>query len=267
MDCLENSKLWEQFLGSMSLAEMGKVKLMNRVDTKYVMASARLPELLQNATSEYYVQVADGFRVAMYDTIYFDTQNADYYLMHHNKRLVRQKVRTRQYVHSGECFLEIKNKNNRRRTKKKRIPIGGTHDIVLASDPQAVDFLSGRLLFPAEELFPHLRTRFERITLVNRERTERVTVDTALAFENFRSGVTREMPGIAIVEIKQDGTAVSPMKGILAKMHIHRVGFSKYCIGTALTRPDIKQNNFKERLITIKNIEKNVYISSGSAGI
>lgn len=262
---LENLPVWDGFLGTLSLAEMGKVKLMNRVDTKYVMPAVRLEELLEMAAPDYYVQKNDGYRVARYDTIYYDTDDCRYYIIHQNKKSVRQKLRTRQYVHSGVSFLEVKNKNNRGRTKKKRIEIGREHNIDLTARADAMEFLEGRLLFPVESLSRHLRTRFDRITLVNREKTERVTIDVNLGFENFRNGAVKDMPGIAIVEIKQDGTSHSTMKDILTRLHIHRLGFSKYCIGSAVTRPDLKQNNFKERLITVKNIEKNAQFTSSNA--
>lgn len=264
---LENSGIWEKFQGLLSLDEMGKVKLMNRIDTKFVMPSCKMEELLTRASGKYYVQVTEGKKISGYNTVYYDTDRCDYYTMHHNKRLVRQKLRTRVYVDSDTSFIEIKNKNNKRRTKKKRIGIGNGHLESLTSRKEVADFLKDRLLFPIESLSPSLRTSFYRITLVNTARTERVTIDMGLSFENLRNGNRKSMPGIAIVEIKQDGTHPSQMKEILTVMHIHRMGFSKYCIGTAITNPSIKQNNFKEKLVTVKNIEKNAQFITSSTGI
>lgn len=264
---LANSPIWDDFQGKLSLDEMGKVKLMNRIDTKFVMPSCKLEELLMRASSKYFVQKTEGKLISQYDTIYYDTELCDYYIMHHNKRRVRQKLRTRVYVDSGISFIEIKNKNNKGRTKKKRIGIGSEHLSSLSSDSRTVEFLKDRLLYPIERLSPNLRTSFNRITLVNTAKTERVTIDMGLTFENLRNGNKKTMPGIAIVEIKQDGTRPSQMKEILTLMHIHRMGFSKYCIGTALTTPTIKQNNFKEKLVTVKNIEKNAQFITSSTGI
>ena len=97
--------------------------------------------------------------------------------------------------------------------------------------------------------------------------TERVTIDINLSFENLKNGNVYAMPWISIIEIKQDGTCHSDMKDILRCMHIHRMGFSKYCIGTATTDPKIKKNNFKEKLTIVKHIEKNAQNTSVSTGI
>ncbi len=258
----EHSMVWKSFPGFLTLEQMGKVKLMNRVDTKFVMPSSRIAELLELAAPGYYVQITDNHKIAGYDTVYFDTDRSDYYIMHHNRRLTRQKLRSRIYLDSGITFLEIKNKSNKGRTKKKRIRIEGGHPESLTADSAIQEFLEGRLDFPAHCLSPHLRTSFNRITLVNKAMTERVTIDINLSFENLKNGNVYAMPWISIIEIKQDGTCHSDMKDILRRMHIHRMGFSKYCIGTATTDPQIKKNNFKEKLTIVKNIEKNAHNTS-----
>ena len=106
-----------------SLAEMEGVKLMNRIDTKFVMPASLLPELLALAQTSYFVQQAAGKRTGDYDTVYYDTEDLDMYIRHHDRQLVRQKIRVRTYVESKLFFLEIKRKNNKGRTKKKRISL------------------------------------------------------------------------------------------------------------------------------------------------
>ena len=105
---------------SIGLDEMDGIRLMNRVDTKFVTTDAMLEEILLRAESEYRVLEIDGIRMSAYDTLYYDTADLEMYMAHHNRRLRRYKVRTRTYLNSGESFLEIKRKNNRGRTKKKR---------------------------------------------------------------------------------------------------------------------------------------------------
>ena len=106
-----------------SLAQMESVKLMNRIDTKYAVSRAVLPAILEAAKADYYVQETGGKRIATYDTMYYDTESLDMYVRHHDRQLVRQKIRIRQYVDSDLTFLEIKRKNNKGRTKKKRITL------------------------------------------------------------------------------------------------------------------------------------------------
>ena len=127
---------------SIGLDEMDGIRLMNRVDTKFVTTDAMLEEILLRAESEYRVLEIDGIRMSAYDTLYYDTADLEMYMAHHNRRLRRYKVRTRTYLNSGESFLEIKRKNNRGRTKKKRIRIDGELFRDFSADREACSFLS-----------------------------------------------------------------------------------------------------------------------------
>ena len=95
---MESSKLIEDCLSQfspISLSEMESVKLMNRIDTKYAVPLSVLPSILEMAKEEYYAQEIDGKRIATYDTMYYDTEDMDMYLRHHDRQLVRQKIRAR----------------------------------------------------------------------------------------------------------------------------------------------------------------------------
>ena len=63
----------------------------------------------------------DGKRKHDYKSLYFDTEDRKFYNDHHNQRVNRYKVRYREYVDSGLVFLEIKCKNNKGKTIKKRL--------------------------------------------------------------------------------------------------------------------------------------------------
>ena len=56
-----------------SLQEMKKVRLMNRVDTKYVTTKSVLARLLSMANAEYMVQTIDSRTNMPYYTMYFET--------------------------------------------------------------------------------------------------------------------------------------------------------------------------------------------------
>ena len=43
---------------------------------------------------------------------------------------------------------------------------------------------------------------------------------------------------------------------MLRQLRIHPHGFSKYCIGSALTNPDLRQNRFKIRLRDTEKIRR-----------
>ena len=246
-----------------TLAEMSDVKLMNRVDTKFVMPLSLLPELLRLSQADYFVQEIAGKRTGDYDTVYYDTEDLDMYIRHHDRQLVRQKIRVRTYVESHLFFLEVKRKNNKGRTKKKRISLPSTAlapDMIgqAKEDPIRVDeFIAAKSRYTYDQISPRLRTCFTRITLVNKAKTERLTIDTALRFTNLRTGVEHSNPQLVIVELKRDGNVPSPMLSITQQLRIHPLKISKYCIGTALTTPEIKKNRFKPK---IHRLQKNQLI-------
>ena len=243
-------------IAPITLGEMDSIKLMNRIDSKYLTNEETLVEILRDAAAHgYRALIVDGHKMSPYNSFYYDTPELRMYLDHHNRRLTRQKVRTRVYVASGDTFLEIKRKNNKGRTKKKRMGIDNSLFADFRSNPEAAAYLAEKSAFKADELLPQMETIFSRITLVNRAMTERLTIDTRLHFVNHTSGLKADMLNAVIIELKQDGRADSEMKGILLDHRVKPIRVSKYCIGTVLTRPDIKSGRFK---LKIRRIEKTI---------
>ena len=242
-------------MGAITLDEMNAVKLMNRIDSKYVTNEATLLRMLDAAAAAGYRALeTEGKRISPYDSVYYDTAGLTMFYLHHNRRLVRQKVRTRQYVNSGDSFLEIKRKNNHGRTSKKRMAIPSDKMMDFGSIPEAADFLARYSWFQAGELSPSARTCFSRITLVNPALTERLTIDTKLAFTNFRTGLGTTLKDAVIIELKQDGRAASQMKGILLDLRIKPLRVSKYCMAITLTDPSAKTGRFKVKVRAIEKI-------------
>ena len=236
-----------------TLDEMKGVKLMNRVDTKYLVTSEELLAILRGIRGNYYAQEVEGKRLSPYSTLYYDTPELTMYIIHHDRHLVRDKVRVRTYVDSQLTFCEVKHKTNKGRTKKKRIEILPGTNIV--ENPETAAFLAERQPYPVESLSPHLETAFDRFTLVNYEMTERLTIDCNLTFNNVVSGTKASMDSLVIMELKQDGRAHSLLKEVLFDLRIKPYKISKYCIGTAMTRPEVKQNRFKKKIRRINKLK------------
>ena len=236
-----------------SLEQMSSVKLMNRTDTKFVTTQQRLQQLLTMALKDYYIQEIDGQRNLEYDTTYFDTRDFDMYSEHQHGHANRQKIRFRTYCVSGLKFMEVKTKNNHGRTKKKRMEVSDmdVHDAVKRN------FLSQYLNYSVDTLQPVLNNHFSRITLVNKAKTERLTIDSRLSFRNLVNGTQKDMGNLVIIELKRDGRVSSPILEMLRQLHIHPHGFSKYCMGSALTNPQLPCNRFKRKLIEINKIVNN----------
>ena len=241
-------------LPPITLDEMKDIKLMNRIDKKYLATIGQLEQLLVMAQGKYMVQEIEGKRYNRYHTIYLDTPDEEMYTEHHNGRIVRQKVRVRTYLDSGDTFLEVKNKNNHGRTKKKRITVKSLH--TLHEDDGDV-LLSKYSKYLLADLVPKVENRFERITLVNMAKTERLTIDCHVKFHHWETDIHDTFDRLVIIELKRDGNVYSPVKDMLRELRIKPSGFSKYCIGSALTNPTLKRNRFKSRFVKINKLLNN----------
>lgn len=240
---------------SVSLEEMGKVKLMNRVDTKFVTTIDKLERLLKLAQGSYAIQKIEGKQVMPYTTLYYDTTDCNMFSEHHRGKKNRQKIRVRRYENSGVSFLEVKRKNNKGRTDKKRMQ---TNDRVPDLDLDFYrTFLIQKSRYGAKKLLPQLSNAFNRITLVNNAMTERLTIDINLRFFNEQTKIKTDMGPLVIIEVKRDGQTYSPVLDMLKQLRIHQSGFSKYCIGMALTNSKLKRNRFNERLRFVKKLTSN----------
>ena len=234
-----------------SLEQMSGVKLMNRTDTKFVTNREKLYQLLELAQQDYYVQEIDGKRNLEYDTTYFDTLAFDMYNQHQWGHTNRQKIRFRTYCISGLQFMEVKTKNNHGRTKKKRIEVKDMN----VADEEKRTFLAKHLRYGVDTLQPALNNHFSRITLVNKGKTERLTIDSGLRFHNMLNDERLDMGELVIIELKRDGLVFSPVLEMLRQLRIQSHGFSKYCMGSALTGQDhLAVNRFKRKLIEVDKL-------------
>ncbi len=249
-----------QSMEPISLQEMSSVKLMNRVDSKFPTNMETLLRMAPLWGKHFYVQEHEGQRIARYRSLYFDTPDAVTYTMHHNRKLKRQKIRQRIYVDSNIAFCEIKNKKNTGRTKKKRIPIPVEQWGNLYQLPEMTDFIREKVWVTDQPLSPRLENAFQRITLVNKAKTERITIDFGITFHNWISGCDAEVSDLVIIEVKQDGSLPSKFKDFLRDARVKKKGLSKYCLGMLLTDEHLKYNRFKNKIRYINKLTNNNYI-------
>lgn len=242
-------------LDPISLKGLDSVKLLNRVDRKYVIPLASLPQILRLLIkNQYSILEIDGHRAFSYQTTYFDTTDYRFYKDHHNHLSSRIKVRTRTYKENNLHFFEIKMKSNLRTNKlRERLDAPGAE----LSNLQSNQITS---IYPKpleSELIPALINAFTRITLVNKAKTERCTIDVNIAFRNPEFPEKEiSLNDIVIIEVKQSKTSV--LKGIVASLRTMRVfpsSISKYILGLILIHPEIKYNSFKPLLSRINKIQ------------
>ncbi len=251
------SKQVAEVIGNMepiSLKEMEHVRLMRRRDTKYVVPSTAIPGVLEIIQDKYRVLEVENKRIHDYHTLYYDTPELSMYHEHHNRRLNRYKVRVRKYMDTDLSFFEIKYKNNKGETIKRRIRRGNPNDL---SEDRTGKFLEDNSPYSISDISPALQNYFKRITLVHKVTPERITIDIELNYSNVRGTMDIQLPGFSVIEIKRDRDANhSDVIKALRKEHFQAIGFSKYCIGTALMKPQVKKNLFKPRIRQLGKFEE-----------
>lgn len=254
---MENSKqALQNLVGALppiTLEEMSSIRLMNRTDSKFLTNVPTLKRLLAMAQGCYYSQETCGHRISPYRTVYWDSREEHaMFRTHQCGHRPRMKVRVRTYLDTLDSFLEVKNKNNHGKTKKLRVGVPSIEAVMI--EHAGEDFLREKTGYSFTDIIPTLGNRFNRITLVNVNRTERLTIDFDLQFFNYETGQQTDMDNVVIIELKRDGRQPSPILPMLRALRIKPSGFSKYCIGSAITNPDLRQNRLKPRLRKIDKI-------------
>ena len=234
------------------LEQMDRVKLMNRVDTKFAFDLTILSDILPELVENYAILEINSVRTPSYQSQYFDDQNLTFYKDHHNGRTNRFKVRIRKYIESNLLFLEIKHKF-KGRTIKKRIEVDD-FKVNLTSEMNA--FINDNKAAKSA-LMPILENAFHRITLVNKTKNERLTLDFDLSFK--RENTTKEFKNLVIAELKQEKIdRTSPFFVAMKNRIIRPYRLSKYCLGAMALyeKEKIKINRFKRKYIYLHKIEK-----------
>lgn len=238
-------------LEPVSLAELNaNAALLSRVDRKYVVDAELIDEVLSGLDPRTRILEIDALQSFMYQSVYFDTAGFDSYCTAAFRRRRRFKVRTRTYVDSGECWLEVKTRGPRKRTVKARIPHAASRAGRL--DASALRFVESALadggIDPrlAAELRPMVRTGFIRSTLWLPADGARVTVDRDLAVT--RGGDCVGYPGLAVVETKS-GSAPSQADHLLWSRGVRPGKVSKFAVGMAGLDRDLPANKW-HRVLT-----------------
>ena len=211
--------------------------LRRRTDSKFVLSPAGAVDLVSALNGDYAVLTAGAGRVASYRTLYFDTQELDFFHAHRRGRRVRHKVRIRHYPDRHLTLLEVKTRRSELETNKVWRERQYGDDVLTHEDQVFVDANTG----VGRDVLPEVWTDFRRVTLLGLHNNERVTIDFNL--EVSRGARRRSLAGIAIVEVKQ--WPFLPASAVMSALRAagQRPGWaSKYCTAVAFTRPGLRFN-------------------------
>ena len=209
-----------EHLATTSLAELNDAAgLLTRVDRKYLVPLERAQELVGGLSSEAQVLEIDGRRRFSYASTYFDTPGLEAFMLTARKRRRRFKVRTRTYLDSGLCFLEVKTRGARGTTVKRRMGYHPDDASRLTGSGRAfvaACLASTGVAGPAAArdvaavLRPVLATTYERTTLHLPRAEARATIDTALTWRRLGPAAPAGSSAGTIVGVPMSPQALRP---------------------------------------------------------
>ena len=223
----------------------GKAEMLERLDQKYICRADRLRPAFASFAEHFDILEIDGRRSFTYATCYFDSDDSRAYHDHHQGRRKRCKVRVRHYLDADLTYLEVKLKDRRDVTVKRRLRLDRP---VTTLDARCMAFVQAEwsALYGTDfglTLFPVLSMTYRRMTLVAQLGGERMTVDTALTFEANGSDVAVP-PEMFILETKSPNGR-GHADAILRQHHLQPTSrVSKYCVGMAATAQVGRANRF-----------------------
>ena len=272
-------------LASTTLADLNSAAgLLTRVDRKYLVPLESAQDLVDGLAPHAQVLTIDERRCFSYTSTYFDTPGLEAFMLTARKRRRRFKVRTRTYLDTGLCFLEVKTRGARGTTVKRRM---GYHpdDASRLTGPGrafvAACLVSTGATGPAAArevaaaLRPVLATTYERTTLHLPDAEARATIDTALTWRRLTPGARTRTPAVtvgapqalrpghlaaaindgepvavadvAVVETKNPATP-SPADRALWDAGHRPTRISKYATGMVLLHPELPANRWYRTL-------------------
>jgi hypothetical protein len=227
-------------MNPVSIAEAEKVAMLRRTDTKFIAEEKQLVRLLSVWKEDFDILEINGIKHLKYRTVYLDTPDFKCYTDHHNGKANRYKIRFRDYLDSELTFFEIKRKIFGRETLKSRKKLS-FHKRCLDDELKAMLRKEG---IHHPQLEEKIVNTFSRISLIAKNKTERITIDTNLVFSNGHQTIA--IPELVIIELKQEKADFNTiaMKH-LKKQGIRPVNFSKYVAAVSLLEKTVKYNNLK----------------------
>jgi hypothetical protein len=216
---------------------MQRAALQERVDTKYLVDADELTAWVGRVYADLDVLQIGRRREFEYESTYFDTEDRALFRAHRQGRRRRYKVRTRSYLDTGTCHLEVKLDRVCGATLKERTghPLGERHRLTALAQRCVTATLRTHAHVPPGDLVPALTNSYRRSTLLLRHSPVRITCDTGLRWTNADTAIVAR-DRYVMVEVKA-GTLRNPATAAFARVGVRPTSVSKYCAGIALLEP------------------------------
>jgi len=232
-----------RFFEPISLAELeADASLLTRTDRKYIVPRDAFDEVAAQLRASSRVLDIHGVRKFRYRSVYFDTPELMTYLDAARSRPRRFKVRTRTYLDSGLCSLEVKVRDHRGRTVKHRLPYDPSDCHRLTNEGRRfLDAIVGPKI-ANESFVKKLTTEYTRSTLMLGDGASRLTADTRLCCIGA-GGLSVSLEDDVVIETK---SLQRPTEAdhLLWSAHHRPVRVSKYSTALAALQPELPSNKW-----------------------
>ncbi|MEO1436886.1 MAG: polyphosphate polymerase domain-containing protein, partial [Bacteroidota bacterium] len=199
---------------------------------KYVLPTEEIIPFLNVLPPDWQILKINTQVLHTYENLYFDTDNFQCYLDHHNEKKSRYKFRIRTYQQTGASFLEVKEKTNKEKTLKTRLHRSTANPHLTEVEKAWLRQLQSRIN-PAF-LQPQLQTRYRRISLIHPD-GNRLTIDQGLVFKTADRTLAFPLPRLAVVELKKcHQIGLNHLSPPFRQMGMASIPLSKYCLGILL---------------------------------
>ena len=179
---------------------------LKRIDTKFLINSEDLSLVLNDLKQDFQVLEIKWKKIFSYDNVYMDTPDYFFYNQHQEKKSSRTKIRTRYYVDSNIAFFEYKQKTNWITSKYRYEFPSEEHGFMTKGKKRFFEWVWQSMYSweKAPNISPSIRTKYKRITLVNKDGSERLTIDFDIKTKNLRDKKSSEvdLKNLVIIEVK-----------------------------------------------------------------
>ncbi len=252
-----HSKL--QNFETISLSELNtKASYLKRIDKKFLINWKQFPEILKDLTNDFKVLEIKGKKIFSYDNIYMDSDDYIFYNQHQDKKNSRTKVRTRYYLDSNLAYFEYKQKINWITNKYRYEFPSEEHWFMTKWKKRFFEWVWQSMYNndKAPKIFPSIQTKYKRITLVNKDGSERLTIDFDIKTIDLRDKNNKEinLKNLVIIESKSlNKNCLSD--NIMIKHNITEAkSCSKYSLWVVYSGLAKRYDTFKETMEKIKEI-------------
>ncbi|MFC6020152.1 polyphosphate polymerase domain-containing protein [Plantactinospora solaniradicis] len=214
--------------------------LLARTDRKYLLPLPEVSALLPELAPDTRVLQIGAERLFRYQSVYFDTPELTSFRSTVHRRRRRFKIRTRTYLDSGTCWLEVKTEGTRGGTVKNRLPYRCADDATVAPGRWFVESVLSDLAVAGHTALvfdPTLVTRYRRSTLYLPASASRLTIDVDLHWQDDGHRQL-DLPHLAVIETKTRSAPSAADRLLWARGH-RPTSISKYATALAALHPEL----------------------------